>query len=100
MKFFIHLSIASKACETRSLSFSFRSTHHLCRNDIAMYSTSVGALTNDFSIVILFLVFHNAQAKPAKKNMISLFGKGPLPCNQVTDNSSRDEGHESRLNTF
>jgi hypothetical protein len=65
-----------------------------------MYITSVGALTKIFSIAILFLVFYNAHANLAKKNIINLLGIGPLPCNQVTDKSSREEGHDSKLNTF
>jgi len=53
------------------LSFSF-SFNNLRINDMATYNTLVGALGKDFSIAILFLVVHNAQAKPAKKKMIPL----------------------------
>jgi len=57
------------------LSFSSFSFNNLCINDMTTYNTLVGALGKDFSIAILFLVVHNAQAKPAKKEMINLLGR-------------------------
>jgi hypothetical protein len=48
-------------------------------NDKQTYMTSAGALGKHFSIAILFLQVHKAQANPADAKAINLFGQGPLP---------------------
>ena len=85
--------------DTFHLSASFKGSNHICIKDKALYKMSVGALGNCLSIAILFRVIHKVQAKPAKRNMRTRIGRGPLPCNQTSENSCKKRGISPKLKT-